>query len=137
MVVVDTSVAYKWLSKDEQDSTQALAILNAHLTKENPIIVPNLLLYELANAWSTKTKLIPENITDNIKALQEYSLEIIDIDFDFLRKISDFSREYKVTAYDAAYAVLAIEKGCDLVTADDKFADKVNLPFVKKLSEYE
>lgn len=137
MVVVDASVAYKWLSPDEQDYRHALDILAAHLTKQNPIIVPDLILYELANAWSTKTKLAPKNITDNIQELQRYTLEIINIDFNLIADAVEFSREYKISVYDACYAILAKKNGCDLVTADDKFIKKVNLPFIKKLKDYE
>jgi len=48
-------------------------------------------------------------------------------------KSAIFSRKYKVSVYDAVYAVLAQDKGCVLITADSKFVDQVNLPFVKKL----
>lgn len=137
MVIVDASIAYKWFAKEEENRDLSIEILKRHLKKTQTIIVPDLILYELANAWVTKGKLSANEIKDNIVAFQKYSIKIIPIDFNSVNQIIDFSKKYSVTVYDAIYAVLASEKGCDLITADIKFADKVKLSFVKKLRDYE
>ena len=82
----------------------------------------------------TKTKLDEKDIKDNLKRLEKYSLKMIPINFTLLKTAAGFSKKYRVSVYDATYAVIAEEKKCDLITADDKFADKINLQFVKKLS---
>lgn len=137
MVVIDASVAYKWFAKEEEDRDFAVKILKKHLEKTQIIIVPELVFYELANAWVTKGSLTEDEIKDNLKAFQKYSLKIIPIDFNLINQIVNFSKKHSITAYDAAYAVLAKKNDCDLITADIKFADKVKLPFVKKLKDYE
>ena len=131
MVVVDASIAYKWWDSKEKQSDLAKKIL---ANEGQRIVVPDLIIYELSNAWATKSKLSLSKIKVNLEDLASLNLEIINISFDLIEKVIAFSKKYKVSVYDATYAVLAKEKKCDLITADDKFVDQVNLPFVKKLS---
>ena len=92
-----------------------------------------MIFYELANAWATKAKLSFAVIRNNLKDLEDSNLTVEPLRFDLTRKAILFSRKYRVSVYDAVYAVLAQDKGCVLITADTKFVDQVNLPFVKKL----
>lgn len=132
MVVVDTSVAYKWFSPENEELlTEALALLKNSST----LIAPDLIIYELANSWATKTKLKISQIKLFLKDLEEVEIKIEPVSFELVRKATDFSKKYHVSVYDASYAVLAIEKNCDFVTADSKFVSKVKLPFVKHLSD--
>lgn len=132
MVVIDTSVAYKWFSPENEELlSEALALLK----NSNALIAPDLIIYELANSWATKTKLKIPQIKIFLKDLEETEIKIEPVSFELVRKAIDFSKKYHVSVYDALYAVLALEKGCDFVTADSKFVVKVNLPFVKHLSE--
>lgn len=135
MIIVDSSVAFKWFNTQEQDIHKAFNLLNLHLSNENIIIVPELIFYELTNSWSTKSELSINDVSDNIKLLKKYNLKVNSVNFGLLNKASKFSKKYQVSVYDAIYAVLAKERKCSLITADNKFADKVNLSFIKKLSE--
>ena len=136
MIVIDSSVVSKWFDETEAGNERALQILRSHLSKSNNIIVPDLILYELANAWSTKSVLKFEAIIDNLRLFKRYSLKIINVDLNFLAKAVLMSKKYSISVYDATYAVLAKEKKCELITADKKFVEKVNLPFIKLLEKY-
>lgn len=136
MVIVDTSVAYKWTDKNEEFREKALNILQAHIDKKNQIIVPDLIFYELANAWATKTKLSFSVIKNNLEDLEDSNLIIEPVNFVLLKKAILFSKNHKVSVYDAIYAILAKEKNCELITADDKFVGQVRIPFVKSLKDY-
>lgn len=136
MVVIDASVAYKWFSEEQPDFQAAFKIIEEHKLGRETIIAPELLLYELANAWATKTDLTLQQTTLNLKKLQETSIELLTLDFTLIQKAVVFSKKYRISVYDAIYAVLAKEKRCNLVTADEKFVKKINLPFVKLLEEY-
>ncbi len=136
MVVVDTSVAYKWTDKNEQLRDRAFAILKAHVHGKVKIIVPDLILYELANAWATKTALKITKIRSNLNDLEDSFLQLVPLSINSLEKAIKFSKRYHVSVYDASYAILARENNCDLFTADSKFVKVVNLPFVKHLSQY-
>ena len=135
MIVVDASVIYKWLvSENMQSDLAAKKILADFKLEKLSIIVPDILLYELANALTSKTTTSLVDIKKLWQRFAAYKLPIFSPAIDFITKSIDFSRKYKVSVYDATYAVLALENKCNLITADDKFADQINLPFVKKLS---
>ena len=136
MIVIDSSVIFKWFDTTEDFHLQAKTYLRQHISKEFEILIPDLLLYEITNAWATKTKLNEKDIKSNLARIERYSLKILTVNFELLKKVAWFSKKYQVSVYDATYAVIAEEKECELITADDKFADKVNLQFVKKLSNY-
>lgn len=110
--------------------------LEDHLHKKEIITVPNLIIYELANAWSTKTRLSVEKIKTFLEDLKEIDLGIEPLTFALISKAVDFSKKYHVSVYDASYAVLAREKKCDLFSADSKFVEQINLPFIKHLNKY-
>lgn len=133
MVIIDTSVVYKWFAESEPLSLQAQEILKRHISSQEKIIVPALLLYEISNAWATKTSLPVAKAFTSLKALEEFDLEIITQDWIQIKEALKLSRKYNVSVYDAVYVVLANEKGCNLITADEKFIEKVKLPFVKTL----
>lgn len=137
MVIIDTSVAYKFFDPDEIEHKIALNILRKHLNGRETIIIPDLLLYELANAWATKTKAQPSKIKDNLGDFKEYKFKVEQVSLGLVADAIGLSREYKISVYDATYVVLAQKKGCNLWTADSKLISKVNLPFVKNLKEYE
>src|SRR3989344_8786293 len=110
MVIIDTSVVFKWFSADEDNRQLAEKILEKHLLGQNQIIIPDLLLYEITNAWCTKTKIDVSVIRKNLLALKKYSLNITPVNFDLLKRACELSAKYKVSVYDAIYAVLAKEK---------------------------
>lgn len=135
MIVIDASVIFKWFDTNEEFHLQAKTYLKQHLLTQNRIIIPELLLFEISNAWATKTRLSEEDIKDNLTRLERYSLQVVSINFELLEQAVRFSKKYQVSVYDAVYAAIAEDKKCDLVTADDKFVDKVNMPFIKRLAD--
>lgn len=136
MVIVDASVAYKWFASGETLHEQARKLLVDHKREVEKICAPSLILYELANAWSTKTELPQKQVKLNLKNLKTAEVLMEELNFEMIGKAIDFSKKHTVSVYDASYAVFAQEKGCNFVTADSKFVAKVKLPFVKHLSDY-
>lgn len=136
MVIIDASVAYKWFAKNEEDSDLALSILQKHVNGREKIVVPDLILYELANAWVTKTAISTAKVKANLKDLQDVGLEIESPTFDLVSKAAAFARKYKLSVYDACYLILAQKKKCNFITADSKLLNQVNLPFVRRLTDY-
>lgn len=137
MVVIDTSVAYKWFSNiNENYLDQALELLEKQLKNEETLIAPDLILYELANAWATKTKLSLEQAKLFMKDFALTRVKTEPTTFALINDAMIFSKKYTVSVYDASYAVLAQQKECNYYTADLKFIEQVNLPFVKHLKDY-
>ncbi len=136
MVVTDASVVYKWFNSAEEDIEKAFDILQLHLHKQNVVVVPDILLYELANVWSTKTSLTAANAIANLNQLKKHALVVISVNFVLLEKAISMSKKQHISVYDAAYVALAQEKKCDFITADAKLVNNVTLPFVKLLKDY-
>ena len=132
MIVVDTSVAFKWFST-EKDSEVALKLLKKHLEGEQLIMVPDLMYQELSNAWGTKSALETEEITQMLELFKKYQLKMIPAKLEILVDSIEFAKRYKVSVYDAVYAVIAREYDCNLITADQKFHEKVKQKYIKIL----
>lgn len=135
MVVIDTSIAFKWV-REEDTRHLSLELLHQYLSGKEQVIVPDLLLYELANALSSKTKLTMKDIEQAWGLFADFNVPIFNPTPDFLQKCLRFAKKYQVTVYDASYAILAKEKKCVLFTGDEKFVQQVNLPYVKNLNQY-
>lgn len=137
MIIVDASVIYKWLiDEDEPATTISRSILDAFLNKKLNIVVPDILLYELGNIFSFKTKLEESDIRLVWEKFILFHLPGYTPNAEFIKRTIDFSKKYRVSVYDASYAVLAMGKKCNLITADEKFVKQVNLDFIKSLVEY-
>lgn len=132
MVIVDTSVVYKWYSLEE-NSDRAREILQNHLNNREVACAPGLILYELSNAWVTKAGLSLKQIKLNLKNFKSTNVKVIDITFAIIDKALNLAKKYQITIYDASYIVLAKQKKCQFITADQKLVSRVNLPFVKLL----
>lgn len=134
MVVLDTSIIYKWITEEDSDpDTPALKLLRQFLDGKENVLIPDIVLYELANALSTKTNLAFKEIEQAWSLFERFNLNVINPSLKFIRKSIKFSRKYHVSVYDASYAVLALEKNCILFTADNKFVKQIDSPFVKVL----
>lgn len=136
MVIIDTSLVYKWLIYEEpkEITESARKLLRRFLKGKEKILCPNLIVYELANTLAYKTKLSSTDIDNIWRKFSDINLPLANPTQESIKKCIDFSLQYHVTVYDASYAVLAMEKNCILFTADSKFAKKINLPFVKLLT---
>lgn len=135
MIVVDTSVAIKWLNKGEENSEQAFLLYKNHITQRETIIVPELLFIEAANALSTK-KIIPDSdIQEGINFLFASHFTIQTLTEDLLVEAAFLAKQHQTSVYDMLYAVLAKHNNTLLITADKKFKQRVNLSFIRNLND--
>ena len=119
--VLDASIVLTWCFPDENS---ALALHVASLFKRGDTgIAPSFWPHEVVNALlvGEKRKLISTEMSQSFLAdlaslpivLQPSSGEIV------FGRLHSLSRQYCLTAYDAAYLDLAIETGLALATLDD------------------
>jgi len=127
MVIIDASVANKFFLPNEGGREKALAILKKHIQKTDTIVVPNLLFYEVANTLATKTKIPQKQVIISLAKLDRLNLNILNPTIENIKKAAIFAKERSVSVYDAIYAVVAAEKKCKLITADNKFITRANL----------
>lgn len=132
--VLDTSVAVKWFF-DEDGTDRAEALLAELLEGGARIEVPSSLFYELANVLWTRRRDLTERQARTVWAeLMAFPLAVTEWS-DLFPEALIFAFEHDVTAYDAAFAVLARQLGCDLITADEALHRKTEgeCAWVKRL----
>jgi len=120
-VVVDNSVMMRWLFQDGSDTDQdyARGVLNAVGKNELQIIVPYIWVYESAFVVDYYSR-------GETKSYDEY-MECLSWLFDVSTVIRgevtpaslyEFSQTHSLSAYDAAYVMLALDQSCPIATLD-------------------
>ncbi len=141
MIVVDASIAAKWLLP-EDDSAEATLFLRAHRRR---LVAPELVLVEVASAIVRRANIDSSLHDDALAALRLWAAWPID----------DMVRRFRLTpgrmlvagrlalrlghpVADCVYLALAIEFDCELATSDARFAGKARTlwPRVRQLADY-
>lgn len=134
MVIIDASVVCKAVLPEE-NREKVKDIFKKHVEGVDKVTVPNLLFYEVANTLATKSAIPKHQMLKSLDKLGKLNLLIHNSTPQEIGKAASFAKDKHVSVYDAIYVILAEEKKCDLITADEKFAKQVNLPFVKTLDQ--
>lgn len=125
--VLDTSVVVKWFSEaDESDLEKALKLRADHIAEHCLLIVPDLLLYELANALRYNEKVQPDEVRQAVESIADLAIDINLYDIDVLSSALTLAFRYQIMVYDAYFLALAEAIECPLITADRRFYNKVS-----------
>ncbi len=122
--VLDASVIIKWFVVEE-DSDKAEKILEQYKAATIDIIVPDIMIYEVANALRFNPFFNRKEKQNCINRL--YSLDMFmtsPTEFSLIQSIK-VAEEKDLTVYDTTYIVLAEHVGCGYITADEKCYKKV------------
>ena len=125
MSVLDASVILKWFV-EEEDSDQALKLREEFYTGAREIVVPDLLLFEVANALRYNPSFTAKDVQEAVDTLFAMEIEIITPTSSLLSKTIELAKDFDVTCYDAAYLALAEGLGFEFITADERFYRKVS-----------
>ena len=136
MIVVDASVAIKWINKAEKESEIAYSLYEGHIAGIKKIIVPSILFLEAANTLATKSNSTEEDIKIGLTFLFDANFDIYNPTLADLVDAGVLAKKYKTAVYDMLYAVVAKNKKCILVTADENFVAKTKFKQVKLLNNY-
>jgi predicted nucleic acid-binding protein len=115
-LVVDSSVALKWFLEDEPGSDVATDLLAAHAEDSVAILVPELLLIEVAHAFRRRAVLA--EVYQTVDSLFEFDLLIVPLEPWLLRSAARIAAEARLALYDAVFVALAAQLDAELVTAD-------------------
>ena len=134
-VVVDTSLAIKWIL-EEPDSDKADILLVEWSKKRKEILVPALLIYEIANA-------LFQNVRNGEITLEQLLRKKLKVDFprtpDLSIRAIELTHSFSLQAtYDPHFLALAEREGCELWTADKRMwrVVKDQLDWVHWLGDY-
>ena len=122
-LVVDTSVALKWLKPEGEQHVQAATeLLDQHQAGDIVLYAPTHLLLEVMNAlWSHRAN--AAQIARALQLLRQLHVVFVEPDEELLGCAAALAVEHKITAYDALFAALAKRLGCELVTDDHRLAN--------------
>jgi predicted nucleic acid-binding protein len=135
--VLDTSVIIKWFTS-EIDSEKACKIRDAYLKGDWMLTIPELTLFEVANAFKYSTGLSKSEIKRNVKSIIDMEIELMPFELRILNQAIDLAVTKEITVYDAYFIAQAKELSYQLITADVKCYEKVKtLSWVVLLSEIE
>ncbi len=116
-IVIDSSVAVKWFSEEEK-TTEALALRNAHVEKRTTILTTPLLTCEVANALRYKPDFNLERFTRAMNYLLKLHLHETAADERLLSRSGEIAFKSGVTIYDAIPVALAVLTKTTCITAD-------------------
>ncbi len=123
VVVVDASLAFKWLVRESQ-SEEALALLRSWHRQGVRPAAPHLMPFEVANALHKRVlrgELTTDDAADLIGRLLTSRLELHETPALHGRALQLASELEQGAAYDAHYLALAESLDCELWTADERF----------------
>ena len=116
-LVIDASVAIGLVRK-EDTSEQGSAIVRRHQRAGGRLLAPSVLWLEVLNSLGRRHRLPAAAILEDLAELDALGLETIELDRPMLLLVLDAVARHGLTAYDAAYLVLAETMDAQLLTAD-------------------
>jgi Predicted nucleic acid-binding protein, contains PIN domain len=130
MIILDTSVVVKWFS-EEEFTDKALEIREKIRMGDERVIVPDLLLYELANALKYNPSFDANDVSDALTSIFDMDVNIVTPIRGIINVAVTLAFEYDITVYDAFYVALAKDLELAFITADKRLCKRVRgLDFV-------
>jgi predicted nucleic acid-binding protein len=139
--VLDASVLSKWYLRDEDLLNEADHFRMLAESGDALVVAPHLSRHEVANSFATACRdgRVTWDIASNNLAGYIASEVSLDSDPDWLiARAAEHAINFSVAIYDTVYAGLAERLGGQLMTADEKFYNRVSrgLPFVQFLGHF-
>ena len=139
-LVVDASVAIKWLNPYESLADKANLIRDDYEQGRVSLLVPSFWEYEVVNGINkavARRHLSEEEGHEAVALLLALNAEKTALPS--AQESYDFARKYQRSVYDSWYVHLAKEANCEFWTADQKLynALKTTSPWVKWLADYQ
>jgi predicted nucleic acid-binding protein len=133
-VVVDTSVAFKWLVGYGETGLDAAAeLLRARRDGHLRLIAPATIRVELAN--TLRYVLGAEDALALLSDFEQVDLDLAPISADLVCRAVSRAQETGIGVYDALFLALAEQRDCPLVTADRKAFAGIETPIEVRLIE--
>jgi predicted nucleic acid-binding protein len=122
--VVEASVIIKWAVGDERepDHEKARDLLNEWSEGRVDISAPMLWQYEVGNFLGRR---LNDEASEKMDILLDLKIKGIEFTEKMFRQCFAWMKDHPITFYDASYLAAAIEVKGLLITADEKFVNKM------------
>jgi predicted nucleic acid-binding protein len=139
-IVIDASVALKWVLNDEEHIAEASQILLDMQAGGLEVFAPDLLCYEFSNVlWlaARQGRLTSQNARAAARFFQQLRIQYQPPDA-FWYPALDIAFQYQRTFYDSAYIALAQQLGVWCFTGDRRLYNALHtqLNFVRWVGDY-
>jgi len=129
--VIDASVAAKWClpAVHEPLLNKAIELLNQQVRGQVQFLVPDLFWAEMGNVlWKAVRvgRCTREVAETSLVLLQGRRFPAVSSE-SLVEQAFTIAVEFQRSVYDSIYVALAIESGCQLLTADEKLANALSL----------
>ena len=125
--ILDSSVMVKWFNHDKEDNVeQALRIMDLYGESMIELTIPDLSIYEIANALRYNKNFLPEDVKKVVSTLLDLRFNIIEVKQDLLNTAVDIAYENSITVYDAIFISISDFLMIPLVTANPKHKKSLN-----------
>lgn len=121
--VLDASVIIKWFTQEEKREL-AIKLRERYINEEIEIVVPDLILYEIANALRYNNNFDEKDVIKAIQTIFDMEIYIINPNKEILQKAIEISYLKNISFYDALYIALAKGMNFNFITADKKLYEK-------------
>ena len=140
IAVVDASVVGKWLLPGEADSPGAARLIEDHRMRRVALIAPHVLEHEVTSMiWKAvrEGRVSPDASTEILLRARSLGIMYGSGSQTSLDTLS-LSNSLRQTPYDCSYLAVALEIGCNLYTADRRFAATAREAYqcVKDIEDY-
>lgn len=119
MLLVNTSVAIKWVHEDgEAEVDEARRLLAAHRTGATRLLLLDLFAYEFGNVLLRALRQPPSVVVEQLDLLRRLCGPFVHPAPSWLAEAALLGGQHRLTFYDAAWAASARALDCPLVSAD-------------------
>jgi|SRR5579859_1814553 len=123
-IVVDSNIVNKWFLR--QNETELEQSYDLYRKIKNGLVkawAPAFLLIEVGNILLHKKNFSEKETNQIIERIQNSGISFVEFNSLYLKELIRLSKLHGLTTYDCLYLFLAIQKNCQLVTADKKLLD--------------
>jgi|SRR5579859_5689595 len=120
-IVVDSNIVNKWFLR--QNETELEQSYDVYRKIKNGLIkawAPSFLLIEVSNILLYKKQFSEKAVDQIIEKIQNSGISFVEFNVIYLKELVRLSKLHDLTTYDGLYLLLALQKNCQLVTADKK-----------------
>ena len=127
VLVIDASVAAKWIIPGEPWDEKARALKEAVVKGTVEAYAPTLIVYELTSVISRAVRngvLSQQDAAEALRAIGLLGIELVEVRWEDAAETLEIAIRSGLTTYDSAYLLVSKRVGGRLVTADDKLRDR-------------